>query len=227
MRGSTRRSPALRMAARLWWAPVVVVGVLTDRGSRQRWLMTPGIVVFAASASTVGKLVVRRPRPGAPTRVAPLGRIGPAGFPSTHTTCAFAIASWHRASRQRRWLHLVAVGIGYLRVHRRAHHYGDVMAGAVLGYGISWQLESVWSRLVRPGHAARPVGRASVHRDVRSHRPRTVDAAASIRRSPRHGDRISTPADHHKVGHPSSGKRNGVAPSHKRSGAKVSALEVR
>ena len=225
MRGSARRSPALRIATRLWWAPVVVVGVLADRGSRRRWLMTPGIVVLAASASTVGKLVIRRPRPGASTRSAPLGRIGPAGFPSTHTTCAFAIASWHRASRQRRWLHLVAIGIGYLRVHRRAHYYGDVMAGAILGYGISWQLESTWSRLVQLGREARPGGRASVHRGVRSRRPRTVDTAAAIHRSPRHGGRISTLAQ--RVWLPSAGKPNGAAISHKRCGAQVSTLEVR
>jgi PAP2 superfamily len=227
MRGSPRRSWALRMAARLWWTPAVVVGALADRGSRQRWLTTPGIVVLAASASTVGKLVIRRPRPDASMRVAPSGRLGLAGFPSTHATCAFAIASWHRSSRQRRWLHLIAIGIGYLRVHRRAHHCGDVVAGAILGYGISWQIESVWSRLVPPGRAARPVERASLHRGVRSHWPRTVDAAASIHRSPRYGGRTPTLADHHEVWLPSGGKRNGAASSHKRSGAKVSALEVR
>jgi membrane-associated phospholipid phosphatase len=145
--GAARRGWLLRMAARLWWSPVVVVGVLADRGSRTRWLLTPVIVLLAASASTVGKFLFRRPRPGASTRVVPLGQLGAVGFPSTHTTCAFAIAGWQRGSRQRRWLHLVAIAIGYLRVRRRAHFSGDVAAGALLGYGIAWQVDGAWSRL--------------------------------------------------------------------------------
>lgn len=139
---------SLRMAGRLWWSPLVVIGLAVDRGLRIRWLFTPAIVVLTACASTVAKLVIRRPRPGSGARVAPLGRLGAAAFPSTHTACAFAIASWLRGSRQGRWLHLVAIGIGYLRVCRRAHRYGDVVAGAALGYGIVWRIESGWSRLL-------------------------------------------------------------------------------
>jgi membrane-associated phospholipid phosphatase len=225
MTATARRTWMLRMSARLWWVPVVVVGLLIDRGSRVRWFLTPGIAVLAASASTAGKLVIRRPRPDASVRIAPLGRLGAAGFPSTHTACAFAIASWHRRSRQRQWLHLIAIGIGYLRVHRRAHYYGDVVAGAILGYGTAWQVEGAWSRLVTP-RAARTTRRAEKHRAVRTLEPRSVDASASRHRSMPYHDRIAAPVGHEASLRPS-GRRNGAGPPRERRGAKGSALAVR
>jgi hypothetical protein len=224
MKGTARRTLVLRMAARVWWAPVVVVGALVDRGSRARWLLTPGIVVLAASASTVGKLVIRRPRPGASMRIAPLGRLGAAGFPSTHTACAFAIASWHRGSRRHRWLHLVAIGIGYLRVRRRAHYYGDVVAGAILGYGIAWQVEGLWSRFVT-SRVARTVGSASNHDGVRSFGPRSVGASESRNHSTPRRDRVAVRVGP-EVSLRHSGRRNGAVPARERGSAKDSALEV-
>jgi membrane-associated phospholipid phosphatase len=125
------------MVGRLWWLPVVLVGTVVDRGSRLRWLFTPAIVLLTACASTAAKLVIRRPRPDSAVRIAPLGRPGAAAFPSTHTACAFAIAGWLRGSGRHRWLDAAAIAIGYLRVRRRAHHVGDVVAGAALGYGIA------------------------------------------------------------------------------------------
>ncbi len=213
MKGTARRTLVLRMAARVWWAPVVVVGALADRGSRARWLLTPGIVVLAASASTACKLVIRRPRPGVSMRIAPLGRLSAAGFPSTHTACAFAIAGWHRGSRQRRWLHLVAIGIGYLRVRRRAHYYGDVVAGGILGYGIAWQAEGVWSRIAG-SRAARPGGRAGRRHALRVLEPRSVDASASRHRSAPHRDPIAAPVGHEASLRPP-GIRNDAAPARK------------
>lgn len=178
---TTPKRRFLRMAARLWWSPVVVVGLLVDRGSRARWLFTPAIVVLTACTSTAGKLVIRRPRPSASPGISPLGRLEAVGFPSTHTACAFAIASWHRGSRQRRWLHLVAIGIGYLRVRRRAHYYGDVVAGAILGYGTAWQAEAAWSRLVPP-RAACTEGPAEGHRGAALPRERrgAEDSAVEV-----------------------------------------------
>lgn len=221
---AARQSWMLRMSTRLWWVPVVLIGLLIDRGSRVRWLLTPGIAVVAASASTAGKLMIRRPRPDASTRVAPPGRLGAAGFPSTHATCAFAIAGWQRRSRHRRWLHLAAIGIGYLRVHRRAHYSRDVVAGAILGYVIVWQVEGAWSRFVtlrppRPGkHAGSPHGASALA-------PRSVDTLASRNRSLPYGDRIVVPGGHQASFRPS-GSRNGVFPLPV-GGAKGSALEVR
>jgi membrane-associated phospholipid phosphatase len=221
---TARQSWMLRMSTRLWWVPVVLIGLLIDRGSRVRWLLTPGIAVLAASLSTAGKLMIRRPRPDASMRVAPPGRLGAAGFPSTHATCAFAIAGWQRRSRHRRWLHLVAICIGYLRVHRRAHYSRDVVAGAILGYGIAWQVEGVWSRLVtlRP---ARPGRRADSPHGASALAPRSVDALVSRNRLLPYRDRIAVLGGH-KASFRPSGRRNGAfsLPLGK---AKDSALEVR
>lgn len=130
----------------MWWLPLVPVGFLTDRSSRWRWLLMPGVVILTALTSSLGKLVIRRPRPGSASRVVPWGRLGAAGFPSTHSACAFAIASWLRASRHGRWLHAVAVFIGCSRVRCRAHRPTDVVAGAILGYGLASRLDKVWVR---------------------------------------------------------------------------------
>lgn len=162
----------------MWWLPLVPLGFLTDRNSRWRWLGMPGVVILTALTSSVGKLMIRRPRPGSVYRVVPWGRLGAAGFPSTHSACAFAIAGWLRASRHGRSLHALAVLIGCSRVRCRAHHSTDVAAGAVLGYGIAWQLGRVWARL--RARSARPgTGRAVVSGGEVPH-------ARSSHRQPRH-----------------------------------------
>jgi membrane-associated phospholipid phosphatase len=143
---AARQATARRMAARVWWLPLVPVGFLTDPHLRWRWLLLPGVVTLTALVSSLGKLAIGRPRPGPAGGVA-AWRLGASGFPSTHSACAFAIAGWLRASRQRHWLHAAAVFIGYSRVRCRAHHSTDVAAGAVLGYGIAWQIERAWARL--------------------------------------------------------------------------------
>jgi hypothetical protein len=143
---SRRRARPADLLGRVWWLPLVPLGLLTDRGSRRRWLLTPGIVVMTASASSIAKLAIRRPRPGSSYRLVPLGRLKAAGFPSTHSACAFAIAGWLRASGHSRGLHAVAVWIACWRVRRRAHTVPDVVAGAVLGYGVVWRLERTWGR---------------------------------------------------------------------------------
>jgi membrane-associated phospholipid phosphatase len=167
--GESRPAWGVRLATRMWWLPLITVGILTDRGSRLRWFFTPGIVALSALASSVGKLAIRRPRPGSLRRRAPLGRVGAASFPSTHSTCAFAVAGWLRGSRQAPGLHLVAFLIGWSRVRSRAHRGTDVAAGAALGYGIVWQIDRSWSRFHRsradgqayPGEACRPNSRIS------------------------------------------------------------------
>jgi membrane-associated phospholipid phosphatase len=219
---SARQAMLTRMAGRMWWLPLVPVGFLTDRSSRWRWLLMPGIVIFTALTSSIGKLVIRRPRPDSSYRAVPLGRLGAASFPSTHSACAFAIAGWLRASRHGRWLHGLAVFIGCSRVRCRAHHSTDVVAGAVLGYGIAWQVERIWSRLaVR--RAARVVGSADERRRVRSFELRTIEAS-SRNRSLRSRDHIAAPVGH-ELSLRSARRQNGAAPAHER-GTKGAPLEV-
>jgi len=142
------RGLSLGVASRLWWLPLTAAGLVADRGSRRHWLFAPGIVLLTATVSTTGKLVIRRPRPGAHLRAAPIGRLGAASFPSTHSACAFAIAAWMRRSRQRVWLHLLAATLGYSRVHGRVHHPSDVVAGGILGYAIGRCVDWISSVLV-------------------------------------------------------------------------------
>jgi membrane-associated phospholipid phosphatase len=174
---SSRRTAIVRTASRLWWLPLAPLGFIADRGSRARWLLMPAVVILTALTSSLGKLAIRRPRPGSSDRVVPRGRLGAAGFPSTHSACAFAVAGWLRASRHGRRLHAVAILIGYSRVRCRAHHSTDVVAGAVLGYGISWQVGRIWSRL-RTGS-----------------RPKAVEAVPR-ESAPRPRARIARPAGH-------------------------------
>jgi hypothetical protein len=44
-------------------------------------------------------------------------------------------------------LHAIAVMIGWSRVRCRAHHRSDVVAGALLGYGVAWQVERLGSKV--------------------------------------------------------------------------------
>lgn len=137
------------IASRLWWLPLTATGLLRDRGSRGRWLCVPGLVALTAVISTTGKLTIRRPRPSAGHGATPVGRLGLASsFPSTHAACAFAIARWMASSRQRNWLHLFAVTVGYARVRRRAHYPSDVLAGGVLGYAIGRCADWTWEILI-------------------------------------------------------------------------------
>ncbi len=128
--------------------PLTATGLLSDRGSRGRWLCVPGLIAFTALVSSSGKATIRRPRPGLGYGSPPIGRFGLASsFPSTNAACGFAIASWLRHSRQRNWLHLLAAAIGYARVRRRAHHLLDVLAGGAMGYAIGRAADATWEAL--------------------------------------------------------------------------------
>ena len=212
----------MRVAARMWWVPVVPIGFFTDRGFRPRWLLMPGVVIFTAITSSIGKLAIRRPRPGSAYRVTPWGHLSAAGFPSTHSACAFAIAGWLRASRYGRWLHAVAVLIGYLRVRCRAHHSTDVMAGAILGYSVALQVERAWSRVVapRPTH----LGAGGEPSRARPFEPGAVETTKGGHAPPRR-DGLPAPVGH-EVSHRLARRRNCAPLAHKRRGAKVPSLEV-
>jgi len=220
---STRQAVLTRTAGRMWWLPLVPIGLLADRSSRWRWLLMPGIVVLTALTSSVAKLMIRRPRPDSAHRLAPWGRLAAAGFPSTHSACAFAVAGWLRASRHGRELHAAALLIGYSRVRCRAHHLTDVVAGAMLGYGVAWQVERTWSRLMNP-QAARVVGSTGKHRLVRSSGRRAIEASPHAH-PPRSRHHLRAQAGHELSLRPSR-RRNGAAPAAERRGVKGAPSEV-
>jgi membrane-associated phospholipid phosphatase len=105
-------------------------------------------VSVTAFATMALKLLVHRPRPlmYVPGPVTPDdGR----GFPSSHTSLSFAVASAYASILSRRGiagkhkteiatLFGVAAATGVLRVVSREHFPTDVVAGAVLGLGLGW-----------------------------------------------------------------------------------------
>jgi glycosyltransferase 2 family protein len=88
----------------------------------------------------VWKALVERPRPtglvdGLQVREHP----GGFGFPSGHTTMAFALAALLHPMVPRRWrplLWVLAVGVGLGRMHVGVHWPADVVGGAALGITI-------------------------------------------------------------------------------------------
>ena len=114
-------------------------------------------VSVTAFATMALKLLVHRPRPlmYAPGPVTPDdGR----GFPSSHTSISFAVASAYASILSRRGmadrhkleiatLFAVAAATGALRVVAREHFPTDVVAGAVLGLGVGWLVPKLHATL--------------------------------------------------------------------------------
>jgi membrane-associated phospholipid phosphatase len=121
------------------------------QGSAAFWedaaVVTQAVSVTAAATMAL-KVLLHRPRPlmYAPGPFTPDdGR----GFPSSHTSLSFAVASAYASIISRRGiagqhkleigtLFGVAAATGVLRVVAREHFPTDVVAGAVLGFGVGW-----------------------------------------------------------------------------------------
>jgi membrane-associated phospholipid phosphatase len=133
----------------------LAVGCLDGkRGWRRARLLW--VVALAAGAAAGGlKVVSGRERPShldQPFGAERLAFCGPAeglnapfqSFPSGHVTCAFATATCLAAfyPQARVVCYVVASTTGLNRVVKHQHFLSDVVAGAVLGYGIaSWLLK--------------------------------------------------------------------------------------
>lgn len=125
---------------------VTVAAGLALAGPRGRAAAVCGLVAVAAT-SAVANLAVkpfaRRPRPRRSSEHLAHDEMGPHhvrmptshSFPSGHTASAFAFATgvraiWPRAGSA---LLVLAVAVGYSRVHTGVHYPGDVLLGALLG----------------------------------------------------------------------------------------------
>ena len=130
------------------WLAVIFVAVRRSGG--------PGVAFCAVSCTlTVAfawilKHVVVRERPWTvfPESVV----VGPhemtSSFPSAHTAVSFALATavalrWPRAGKV---AYLLAIGVGLSRIVMGMHYPSDVVAGAVLGSGMSTMLGVLWPR---------------------------------------------------------------------------------
>lgn len=85
------------------------------------------------------KYLFRRNRPPSSLRKSTKLEIIDPGFPSVHTTCAFMMATLagHWFPPFRIVFLFVAAFVGWTRVYLGLHFPSDVMAGGVLGYGVT------------------------------------------------------------------------------------------
>ena len=139
------------MAGRLWWLPLVPLGLVSDRGSRRRWLSMPGSLTVTAIASSAAKLSsaahVRTLRTGGLRG----GVSTPPASPAPTPPALSRSPAGMRRSRHGRRLHLVAILIGCLRVRPPRPSPVDVVAGAILGLRRArpgWEVRAAVRRLV-------------------------------------------------------------------------------
>lgn len=123
-------------------ALVVVAGVAVfarGRGSVPA-VATLVSVGVAYRLDNIIKGIVERPRPpGLVDGLQVREHIGGFGFPSGHTTMAFALAAALQPILPTRWRRLVwglAVAVGVARMHVGVHWPADVVGGAALGIAI-------------------------------------------------------------------------------------------
>ena len=70
-------------------------------------------------------------------------------FPSGHASAAFAASSYLQHRYGWEWglpAHIIAAGVAWTRVYTENHYTHDVIAGAALGYGVSWLVTSKYDQ---------------------------------------------------------------------------------
>jgi undecaprenyl-diphosphatase len=101
-------------------------GMSHSRKDRETAVQVVDSLLVSQTATELLKVTIRDPRPE--------GREG-FGFPSGHTSAAFAVATVLAKKRPRhRWLYYgLAAAVAWSRVERGAHDLEDVLGGAALG----------------------------------------------------------------------------------------------
>ncbi|WP_328943511.1 phosphatase PAP2 family protein [Streptomyces sp. NBC_00250] len=125
--------------SKISFAVAATLALVPGRPRRAALAGLGAIAVASATANLLGKRLVRRPRPDREAARVVVGRHVPmpdsASFPSGHTASAvaFATAVGVVLPPAAVPLEILAMAVGYSRVHTGVHYPGDVAAGAVLG----------------------------------------------------------------------------------------------
>ncbi|MDX2562221.1 phosphatase PAP2 family protein [Streptomyces sp. TX20-6-3] len=134
-----RRLSSAANHSKISFAVAAGLALVPGRPRRAALAGIGAVAVASASANLLGKRLVRRPRPDREAARVVVGRHVPmpdsASFPSGHTASAvaFATAAGVVFPPVAVPLQVLAMAVGYSRVHTGVHYPGDVAAGAVLG----------------------------------------------------------------------------------------------
>jgi membrane-associated phospholipid phosphatase len=154
----------------VWVALAGVKALRPGRGRRRAVLALAAAGGASYAVNRAVKQLVGRERPpsvaGEEPGALPVRRPSSTSFPSGHVLAAFCTALVLPESRSgRRRALTFATAVGASRVHLRAHHASDVLAGALLGAGAG----SLLRRLVDVAAGARE-RRAGAARPCRGHK---------------------------------------------------------
>ncbi len=97
-------------------------------------------IVFSLLFSNVLKLVFARPRPDGIISLTPVLNLVNFSFPSSHAAFAFAFLPFMNEAypKQKHLWWIIALAVAFSRIYIGVHYLSDVVAGAILGYLISW-----------------------------------------------------------------------------------------
>ena len=128
--------------------------------TKQRKILRHLILFYAFQSAVIYglKFLIRRPRPFLFLEIASKLSKGPEeildpSFPSAHAALSFMMATllsfWF--PRYRILFFLVAAFIGWTRIYLGVHYPTDVIAGALLGYGLTKLFSLYFSLSLAPG----------------------------------------------------------------------------
>ncbi|MEZ2336902.1 phosphatase PAP2 family protein [Mucilaginibacter sp. RCC_168] len=128
---------------------LLAAGVISnDKQMRQNSLYVASSTLLSSGLTFLIKHIVKRPRPFIQNiNIVPVYRAGSTSFPSGHTSSSFATATalsraypkWYVIAPAFLW----AGSVSYSRMYLGVHYPTDVAAGAALGVGSTFILQSL------------------------------------------------------------------------------------
>lgn len=125
----------------LWFVGLLLIVI--DVAAHVQIVHSFVVLVITYFVSYSVKFLTMRPRPGVELFF-PLLALPDYAFPSGHTAIVFAIIPLLKSSHFRKSWIIIAVLIGLSRVVIGEHFLSDVVAGAIIGYGTSFALVTLY-----------------------------------------------------------------------------------